>query len=72
VADEEPVVAPDQLKPGFRRAGQIGGIITILALLAMVPANHDMSGTVWLVSIAALIAAAMIADVVLRRRGLRS
>jgi hypothetical protein len=72
VADEEPVVAPDQLKPGFSKSSRIGGIVTIVALLLMVPSNHDRTGSLWLLGIAALIAAALVGGAVMRRRGLRS
>ena len=72
MAEEEPVLAPDQLKPGFPKSARIGGIVTIVALLLMVPGNHDVTGTLWLVGIAAFIAAALIGDAVMRRRGLRS
>lgn len=72
MAEEEPVVAPDQLKPGFSKSARIGGVVTIVALLLMVPSNHDRTGSIWLIGIAAFIAAALIGDAVLRRRGLRS
>ncbi len=41
MADSEPVVAPDQLKPGNRKAGRILGVLTILALLACTMGNHE-------------------------------
>lgn len=73
MAGSEPVTSPDQRKPGNRKAGRIGAIVTIIALLAMLKGNHHGKvEDIWLVSIAALLAIILIADVVLRRNGLRS
>jgi hypothetical protein len=72
VADQEPVTSPDQHKPGHRKAAQIGGVLSILVLLAMTIGNHEGHiEDIFLVAIAALIAAALIGDAVLRRNGLR-
>ncbi|GAB7050646.1 DUF2631 domain-containing protein [Catenuloplanes indicus] len=72
MADSEPVVAPDQLKPGNRRAGRILGVLTILSLLACTLGNHEGNiENIFLVVIAAGIAVTLIGDVVLRRAGLR-
>jgi hypothetical protein len=73
VADGEPVTSPDQHKPGHRRAAQVGGVLSIIVLLLMTIGNHEGHiENVFLVSSAALIAAMLIGDVVLRRNGLRS
>jgi hypothetical protein len=73
VAGSEPVTSPDQHKPGHRKAGRIGGIVTILALLSMLIGNHTgRTEDIFLIVIAAGIAAILIGDVVLRRNGLRS
>jgi hypothetical protein len=77
VAGDEPATSPDQHKPGNRRAGRIGGVITIVLLLAMMFGNHDdgdsgLAEDLWLIGFAALIAAILIGDEVLRRIGLRS
>jgi Protein of unknown function (DUF2631) len=77
VAGSEPVTSPDQLKLGHRRAGRIGGVITIVLLLAMMFGNHDdadsgLAEDLWLIGFASLIAVILIADVVLRRNGIRS
>jgi hypothetical protein len=72
VADEEPVTSPDQHKPDPRRATQVAGVLSIVVLLAMTIGNHE--GHIedfFLVGTAALIAAALIGDAVLRRNGLR-
>jgi hypothetical protein len=73
VADEEPVTSPDQHKPGHRKAAQIGAVLSIIVLLLMTIGNHEGHiEDIFLVSIAALIAAILIGDAVLRRNGLRS
>ncbi|SCL21424.1 Protein of unknown function [Micromonospora rhizosphaerae] len=73
MAGSEPVTAPDQHKPGHRRSGRIGAVLTALALLAMLCGNHQGKvEDIWLVGIAVLLLAIVIGDVVLRRNGLRS
>lgn len=73
VADEEPVTSPDQHKPGHRKAAQISGTLSIVALLLMTIGNHEgNTENIFLIGIAALIAAILIGDAVLRRNGLRS
>jgi hypothetical protein len=72
VADSEPVVAPDQLKPGNRKAGRILGVLTIVGLLAMICGNHEgRIEDIFLIVIAVGIAVTLVGDVVLRRAGLR-
>jgi hypothetical protein len=72
VADQEPVTAPDQHKPGHRRSAQIAGTISIVVLLLLTIGNHEGHiEDIFLVGTAALIAALLIADSVLRRNGLR-
>jgi hypothetical protein len=74
VAEDEPVTAPDQHRPTNRKAAYTGGIITILILLAMQFGNNDPGWVdrLWLIGGAAIIAAIIIGDMVLRRNGLRS
>jgi hypothetical protein len=73
VAGSEPVTSPDQRKPGHRKAGRIGAVVSALALLAMTIGNHQgRVEDIWLVSIAMLLLAIVIGDAVLRRNGLRS
>ena len=72
VAGDEPVTSPDQHKPGNRRAGRIAGVTAILVILAMIFGNHQGNiENIWLIAIAALIAALLIGDEILRRNGLR-
>ncbi|WP_433391366.1 DUF2631 domain-containing protein [Micromonospora sp. KLBMP9576] len=73
MAGSEPVTSPDQHKPGHRKSGRIGAVVSALALLAMICGNHE--GRVedfWLVGLAVLLLAIVIGDTLLRRNGLRS
>lgn len=73
MAGSEPVTSPDQRKPGSRKASRIGAVFTILALLAMLIGNHrGRVEDIFLIVIAAVLALILVADVVLRRNGLRS
>lgn len=70
---EEPVYAPDQLKPGNRRNWRIGAIISAVVLLAMLWGNHEgNTENLWLILIAAGLLVALLADVVMRRNGLKA
>lgn len=73
MADDEPVYAPDQLKPGSRRLPRIGAVLTALILVAMLFKNNDISGLekIWVVGIAAGLLLVLAGDSVLRRNGLR-
>lgn len=73
MAGSEPVTSPDQHKPGHRRSGRIGAVVTALALLAMICGNHEGNvENIWLIAGAATLLLIVIGDVVLRRNGLRS
>ncbi|MEH0935051.1 DUF2631 domain-containing protein [Micromonospora psammae] len=73
MAGSEPVTAPDQHKPGHRKSGRIGAVVSALALLAMLCGNHEgRVENIWLIGLAALLLAIVVGDVVLRRNGLRS
>ncbi len=70
---EEPVYAPDQLKPGNRKSWRIGAIVSAVVLLAMLWGNHEgNTENLWLILIAAGLLVALLADVVLRRNGLKA
>ncbi len=72
MADNEPVIAPDQLKPGPRRSARVGIIGTALVLLAMVIGNHEgNTENVFLVVTALLLLSTLVVDAVLRRNGLK-
>ncbi|SCF39136.1 Protein of unknown function [Micromonospora purpureochromogenes] len=73
MAGSEPVTAPDQHKPGHRRSGRIGAVLSALALLAMLCGNHEGKvENIWLIGLAVLLLGIVIGDAVLRRNGLRS
>ncbi|MBQ1036548.1 DUF2631 domain-containing protein [Micromonospora sp. C81] len=73
MAGSEPVTSPDQHKPGHRKAGQIGAVLSALALLAMICGNHEgRVEDLWLIGLAVLLLIIVIGDIVLRRNGLRS
>lgn len=72
---DEPVLAPDQLKPPpFRRLTLFAALFTaaVLPLMAFVGNHEGNVEKVWLVGIAALIVIAIIADYFLRKAGLRN
>jgi Protein of unknown function (DUF2631). len=72
---DEPVVAPDQLKPPpFRRLTLFAALFTaaVLPLMAFVGNHEGNVEKIWLVGIAALIVIAIIADYFLRKAGLRN
>jgi hypothetical protein len=73
VAGEEPVVAPDQLKPGHRKSGRIGAIVVAISLVLMMFCNNVVTGVekLWLVGIAVILVGWVIVDSILRRNGLR-
>ncbi|MEV4346116.1 DUF2631 domain-containing protein [Actinoplanes sp. NPDC049596] len=70
--EHDEVYAPDQLKPGNRRRGQKGAIISAIVILMFFWGNHEgNTENIWLVVFAVGLVVAVIADAVLRRRGLR-
>ena len=69
---EEPVYAPDQLKPGNRKWARIGAIGTAVLILALFWGNHEgNTENIYLVLFAIGLIGWVIADVVLRRNGLK-
>lgn len=69
---EEPVYAPDQLKPGNRKSARIGALGTAAILLLMLWGNHEgNTEDVFLILTAALLVGAVVGDVILRRSGLK-
>lgn len=73
MAGSEPVTSPDQHKPGHRKAGQIGAIVSALALLSMTIGNHEgRTEDIWLIVLAVGLLLVVVGDIVLRRNGLRS
>jgi hypothetical protein len=69
---EEPVYAPDQLKPGNRKWARRGALGTAVILLLYLWGNHEgNTENVYLVAIALLLIALVALDAVLRRNGLK-
>ncbi|GGQ58018.1 DUF2631 domain-containing protein [Couchioplanes azureus] len=69
---EEPVYAPDQLKPGNRKSARIGALGSAAIMLLYLWGNHEgNTENVWLIAIAALLVLIVLGDVVLRRNGLK-
>jgi hypothetical protein len=72
VAAEEPVTSPDQQKPSNYRLARIGAVGTILILLMMLCGTHSKTEQLFLAGTAALLAAALIGDWLLRKNGLKT
>ncbi|MET7803181.1 DUF2631 domain-containing protein [Micromonospora chersina] len=74
MAGSEPVIAPDQHKPGHRKSGRIGAVLSaaVLVLMALCGNHEGNVENIWLFGLAALLLAIVIGDAVLRRNGLRS
>lgn len=71
-ADQEPVYAPDQLKPGNRKLARRGALISAVVILLFFWGNHEgNTENVWLVIFALGLVGAVIVDAVLRRNGLK-
>jgi hypothetical protein len=69
---EEPVYAPDQLKPGSRKWARRGALGTAVILLLFFWGNHEgNTENVYLVVIALGLVAIVAGDAVLRRNGLK-
>jgi Protein of unknown function (DUF2631) len=69
---EEPVYAPDQLKPGSRKWARRGAIGTAVILLLFFWGNHEgNTENVYLVVLALILIALVVLDSVLRRNGLK-
>jgi hypothetical protein len=69
---EEPVYAPDQLKPGNRKWARRGAIGSAVVILLYLWGNHEgNTENVFLIVTALLLIGAVVMDAVLRRNGLR-
>ena len=69
---EEPVYAPDQLKPGNRKWARRGAIGAAVVILLYLWGNHEgNTENVFLILTALLLIGAVVMDAVLRRNGLR-
>ncbi|MEV6635538.1 hypothetical protein AB0M54_32795 [Actinoplanes sp. NPDC051470] len=72
IVAEEPVYAPDQLKPGNRKWGRRGALGSAAIMLLYFWGNHEGNTENLYLAITALaLVGLVIADVVLRRNGLK-
>jgi hypothetical protein len=72
IVAEEPVYAPDQLKPGSRKWSRIGAIGSAVLILLYLWGNHEgNTENVFLIVTALLLVGAVVVDAVLRRNGLK-
>jgi hypothetical protein len=70
---EEPVYAPDQLKPGNRKWARRGALGSAVIILLFFWGNHEgNTENIYLVVFALLLIGAVVVDAVLRRNGLKS
>ncbi|WP_346115913.1 DUF2631 domain-containing protein [Micromonospora coerulea] len=74
MAGSEPVTAPDQHRPGHRKSGRIGAVLSAVFLVLMAFCGNEQGRVedIWLYGIALLLLAIVVGDSVLRRNGLRS
>ena len=71
-AESDPVYAPDQLKPGNRKLARRGALGSAVIMLLFFWGNQEgNTEKIFLVVIALLLVGAVVADVVLRRNGLK-
>ncbi len=72
MADNEPVIAPDQLKPGPRKSARIGVIASVVVLLLFLIGNHEGNvENVFIIVICAMLLSTLVFDAVMRRNGLK-
>ncbi|GIE93608.1 DUF2631 domain-containing protein [Paractinoplanes rishiriensis] len=71
-AEQDPVYAPDQLKPGNRKWARRGALGSAIVMLSFFWGNHQgNTENVWLVVCALGLIAVVVGDAVLRRNGLK-
>ena len=71
-AEQDPVYSPDQLKPGNRKVARIGALGTAVIMLLFFWGNHEgNTENIFLVAFALGLIGIVIADIVLRRNGLK-
>jgi sugar phosphate permease len=71
-AESDEVYSPDQLKPGNRKMARLGALGTAVVMLMFFWGNHEgNTENIFLVLFAVALVGAVLADVVLRRNGLK-
>ena len=72
MAEDEPVVAPDQFREGHPKLWRTLAIVSIVSLLLMAIGNHEGHvEDLFLIGIAAFLALALVWDAVQRRYGVK-
>jgi hypothetical protein len=72
-AEEQPVYAPDQLKPGSRKWSRIGAVGSAVIILLYLWGNHEgNTENVFLILTALALIGSVVVDSVLRRNGLKA
>ena len=72
-AEQDPVYAPDQLKPGNRKLARLGALGAAAIMLLFYWGNHEgNTENIFLAVFAVGLIAIVIGDAVLRRNGLKS
>ena len=71
-AESDPVYAPDQLKPGNRKWARRGALGSAVVMLMFFWGNHEgNTENIWIIGTALALIGAVLADIVLRRNGLK-
>ena len=71
-AEQDPVYAPDQLKPGNRKLARLGALGAAAIMLLFFWGNHEgNTENIFLVLFSVGLIGIVIADAVLRRNGLK-
>ena len=71
-AEQDPVYAPDQLKPGNRKLARFGALGAAAIMLMFFWGNHEgNTENIWLAVFAVGLIGIVIADTMLRRNGLK-
>ena len=71
-AEQDPVYAPDQLKPGNRKLARAGALGTAVVMLMFFWGNHEgNTENIFIILTALGLVGAVIGDAVLRRNGLK-
>ena len=71
-AEQDPVYAPDQLKPGNRKRARKAAVISAVIILMFFWGNHEgNTENIYLILFAVGLVGALIVDAVLRRNGLK-
>jgi len=71
-AEQDPVYAPDQLKPGNRKLARLGALGAAAVMLMFFWGNHEgNTENIFLVVFALGLVGAVVADALLRRNGLK-